>query len=111
MWVSLVTHLAVHFLDSRDPKYGWGSTPEVLEQLGRNSQPLKASAAARLLDAVGSWPWALHLGAALRPSSRQRGRGGGLLTGTCEVQHTVAQGTALLLPEVGDLHLWGHRQP
>ena len=27
-----------------------------------------------------------------------------------EVEHTVAQGSILALPEVGDLHLWGHGQ-
>lgn len=32
-------------------------------------------------------------------------------TDTGEVEHTVAQGTVLMLPEVGDLHLWGHGQP
>lgn len=33
------------------------------------------------------------------------------LTDASEVEHTVAQGTALMLPEVGDLHLWGMVSP
>lgn len=73
-----------------------------------------ASEGAKLLGGEGRWPWA-----SLRPSSSQRGgeragtRGGpeAGLTCTREVEHAVAQGPARRLPEVGDLHLRGHRQP
>lgn len=37
--------------------------------------------------------------------------GGTVLTHSGKVKHAVAQGASLLPPEVGDLHLWGHRQP
>lgn len=32
-------------------------------------------------------------------------------TNASEIEHAVAQGTVLVLPKVGDLHLWGHGQP
>lgn len=60
----------------------------------------------------------LVLGAALKPSTANTEERGdvrrtrrAVRTNTSEIEHAVAQGTVLVLPEVGDLHLWGHGQP
>lgn len=59
----------------------------------------------------------LALSAARKPSTANVEGGGGVRrtrqaarTNASEVEHAAAQGTVLVLPEVGDLHLWGHGQ-
>lgn len=62
--------------------------------------------------------WAWYSGVPLRPSSGQHGGAGGIqgaqevvLTDAGEEERALAQGTAVMRPEVGHLHLGGHRQP
>lgn len=92
---------AVQFLGVCGCKHGWAPG------LGVWSRCM-ASEEAELLGGRGRWPWA-----SLSPSSSQcGGEGAGtraglhaVLTGAREVEHTVAQGPAHRLPEIGDLHL------